>query len=111
MDFADALRHWPGDGFAAALKAVMEGLPPDRLPLSQGGGHYVAAGPLTASVLRTGETPAAVVAKVGIFFDTMLAGCACGDEPQTAPAYCTLRVGIDKASAAATIKVLADEAD
>jgi len=48
------------------------------------------------------------LAEVGIFFTEPVAGCSCGDGPDTVDIYCRLRIRIDKISAAAEIHVIPD---
>ncbi|QDX81758.1 hypothetical protein B9N43_11150 [Denitratisoma sp. DHT3] len=110
MNLVDALRRWPGEGFAAALKAALERLPVHELPLGGGGGLTVADNPVTVSLLEAEATAAAIVAKVGVFYEEILAGCACGDEPQTAAAYREIRVTIDRAGGAAHFETLPESA-
>ena len=97
-----ALRAWPSAAFAATLKGEIEALPAAALPLAQGTAHggHVGDEALTATVLRAADTGAAIEATVGVFFAEIIAGCSCGDEPQSVNAYCELRVRIDRSGAA-----------
>lgn len=110
MNLLDALRQWPGESFAAALKAALERLPAHELPLGGGGGLTVTDGPITVSILEAEATAAAIIAKVGVFYEEILAGCACGDEPQTTAAYRRVRVIIDQADGAAHFETLPESA-
>jgi len=38
----------------------------------------------------------------------IVAGCSCGDDPQSQNAYCAMRVRIDKTTAAAAFAVIDD---
>lgn len=105
-----ALQAWPSAAFAATLKAELERLVPGSLPLDQGTTHGGRAddGAVSVTVLRAAADDAAIVGEVGVFFGEVLAGCSCGDEPQTLNAYCELRVRIDKATAAAAFEPMRD---
>ena len=100
----DSRRAWPGPGFAAVLKAELEALPANSLPLAQGGtlGGYVDDSSIVASVLRITETTGAIGATVGIFFSEILTGCSCSEDPDIQNAYCELVLAIDKHTAMTT---------
>ena len=104
-----SLRDWPSDAFARALKNEIESLAPGTLPLDKGatcGGH-VDDSRITAIVLRSGDDGSAIQADVGIFFDEIVGGCSCGDDPETRNAYCEIRVRIDKATGEAGFAFIA----
>ncbi len=96
-----SLQAWPDDRFAATLKAEIQTLPPGALPLAEGGvlGGYVDDASIVATVLSCRDTPDLLIAEVGIFFGEILAGCSCGDEPETLNSYCELLASIDKKTA------------
>jgi hypothetical protein len=92
-------RHaWPDETFGAILKAEIEALPAGSLPLDQAAlsGWYVDDSHITASVLRVQDDATAIAVDLGIFFAEIIAGCSCGDEPQSQHAYCELKLSIDK---------------
>ena len=102
-----ALRAWGTADFATALKAELEAHASD-LPLDAAAtpGSHVEDGTVTATVLARTEQPDSVCVTVGVFFNETVASCGCGDEPFSQPAYCELRIDIDRASAAATVSVV-----
>jgi hypothetical protein len=57
-------------------------------------------------LLHAADDPNSIRAKVGIFFDEILGGCSCGEEPASLQSYCELLVRIDKATAEAQFSVL-----
>ena len=46
-----------------------------------------------------------IQAKVGVFFNEIIGGCSCGDDPLSENAYCELQVSIDKVTAEAEFSV------
>lgn len=102
-----SLYAWPDVAFAATLQAELEALPAGSLPLDKASinGWHVDDSHITATVLRVRDETAAIAADVGIFFAEIIAGCSCGDAPQSQHSYCELRVCIDKDSGVATFAV------
>ena len=111
--FADTLSLWPTDAFVPSLKRELERLRAGSLPLVGAtvlSGHVEDA-PVVASVLSAEEHSRSVQARVGVFFNEVLAGCSCGDDPIMQPAYCELRVMIDKATARVTFAPCPQDGD
>lgn len=100
---------WGSPAFQAELKRELESRA-DMLPLQQGvaQGGVADASNLAASVFGVREDDGTIHAEVGVFFNEVVAGCNCGDDPMDLHAYCVMRVSIDKASAHASVVVLAD---
>jgi hypothetical protein len=98
-----SLRAWPEATFPATLKAEIEALPAGSLPLDQVtiNGWHVDDSHITATVLRVKDDTMAITADLGIFFTEIIAGCSCGDEPQSQQTYGELTVRIEKSTAAA----------
>ena len=106
----NAARARGTEALKSTLKRDIENLGGAGLPLQAGtqhGGH-VDDRHLSATILDVAETGAVVQAKVGVFFDEVVGGCSCGDEPFTASAYCELRVRLDRRSGEATFEPVAD---
>ncbi|HEY9199551.1 MAG TPA: glucosamine--fructose-6-phosphate aminotransferase [Gammaproteobacteria bacterium] len=101
----NALRAWGSADFAATLKAELENFAANRLPLNGGAtpGSYIADEPVTVTLLQSTETAAGIQTRVGVFFTEIIANCSCGDEPVFQPAYCELRIDIDRITAAAAL--------
>lgn len=99
----DAVRAWPSEAFATILKYEIENLPAGSLPLEQGlaCGGRVDDSRVTATFLRSQEDGETILADIGVFFEEIIGGCSCGDDPLVQNAYCELRVRIDKATGAA----------
>jgi hypothetical protein len=106
----EALRAWNTNGFAAALTRELAALGPAVLPLQQGlsASSYALDGPVTAMFLSATETPTHLLARLGIFYSGIIAGCNCADDPspvEAQPEYCEISVCIDKADARAEISL------
>jgi len=106
----NALRAWNSETFAWVLKAEIEGMDVATLPLHAGctQGGLVGDADITATVFEGIDEGPTILAEVGIFFTELVAGCSCGDGPDTIDTYCRLRIRIDKISAAAEIHVIPD---
>lgn len=102
-----SLRAWSTPDFAAALKAELEPRATD-LPLDAAAtpGSHVEDAAVTITLLARAEQADGICVTVGVFFSETVASCGCGDEPFSQPAYCELRIGIDRATAAATVSVV-----
>jgi len=102
-----SLHAWPGETFSGTLKAEIEALPAGSLPLEKATltGWHIDDSHIVATVLRTEEDATGIAAAVGIFFAEIIAGCSCGDEPQSQSNYCELQVIIDKGTGNATFAV------
>ncbi len=94
--------------FARQLKRELEHLQPGTLPLEQATtqGGQVDDGNISATVVEVREDGGVVHARVGIFFNEIVGGCSCGDEPLSVNAYCQIQVSIDRASAEAEFAVI-----
>ena len=94
--------------FAQQLKRELEHLPPGTLPLEQATtqGGQVDDSNISATVVAVREDGAWILARVGVFFNELVGGCSCGDDPLSVNAYCQIQVLIDRASAEAEFAVL-----
>ncbi len=86
--------------FAARLKAAITQLPPGSLPLQQATtqGGLVDDSQITVTVLDSHRDDDGIVARIGVFFDEVVGGCNCHDDPICTHCYCTLQVNIDARS-------------
>lgn len=103
-----SLQAWDTPAFVPTLKAEIEALPPDSLPLeaatTQGG--RVGGERVTVSVLRAEDAGDAIRVRLGVFFTEVVGGCSCGEEAVALQARCELRVEIAKDDAAARFTLL-----
>jgi hypothetical protein len=110
MRFGAALAAWGTDRFADVLRAEIEKLGLEQLPLQQGlrVTSHVSDKPIQATILELAEEPGIVRARAGIFYSGIIAGCSCADDPTSqseTPEYCEVSVEIDRKTADAIIKL------
>lgn len=106
-----ALAAWRTPAFHDVLTDDVRQLGVEGLPLQQGlaQGSYTRGENLQVSILGVSEAPDAIEVKAGLFYTSIIAGCACeGDPTPTSdlPEYIEVRIEIDKASGEATINLL-----
>ena len=95
------------------IKQQIEQLDPSLLPLQQGltHGSHVTDDPVNAVILDSSEVEDSIRIKAGIFFQSIIAGCSCADDPtpiDTNQEYCELEFSIDKSTGEASVKLLED---
>jgi hypothetical protein len=97
------------DGFERTLKRELEALGPDSLPLQRGThrGGQVDDSDISVTVIDAAQEGGLVVARIGVFFNEIVGGCSCGDDPLCENAFCEIRVEIDRATAEARFEALA----
>lgn len=103
-----SLRAWGTPKFQAVLKQEIEQLGAEDLPLQQGlsTGNYVSKTPFTVLVHSVAETENLIRVKVGIFYQGIIGGCSCTDDPTPVSdinEYCEVQLEIDKVSAITTV--------
>ena len=108
-----SLRAWGSADFETILKREVEELGSDQLPLQQGLSlsSHVAESPFTMMIHRVAETEDAIRIKAGIFYQGIIAGCSCADDPTPANEnneYCEVQLVIDKKTAATEVALFAD---
>ena len=104
-----------GEGFRAAVKAEIEALDVELLPLQEGlsRSSHVSADRVGATILRVEEGDGRIRVKAGLFYTGIIAGCSCADDPTPVDAlteYCEVWIDIDPATGAGSV-ALANEAD
>ncbi len=101
---------WQTEAFGPTLKREIETMGAEVLPLDQGTsqGGFVDDSKITATFLSVIDRGHSIVAEVGVFFTEIVAGCSCGDEPDSINAYCRMQIHIDKTTAEANIRVVPD---
>lgn len=103
-----ALRDWSTGAFEQSLKNELLQLDPDLLPLQQGvaRGGYADPGRLAITLLEKSATATHLVARVGLFYHEIIAGCSCGDDPVVEHAYSEMRIRIERQSAVVDFELL-----
>ena len=110
---AAALQAWGDDDFARRLRDAL--LAADALfaPLQRAitRGSHALVEHAELLVLRSAERDGVLQLDAGVVYASITPGCACEGDPtpmSELPEYATLRIRIDRASAAATVELLAD---
>lgn len=108
-----SLRAWGTPKFQADLKQEIEQLGAENLPLQQGlsTGNYVSNTPFTVLVHSVAETENLIRVKVGVFYQGIIGGCSCTDDPTPVSdinEYCEVHLHIDKVSAITTVELAAE---
>ncbi len=106
-----SLRAWGSTDFVAVLKREVEELGAEHLPLQQGlsVSSHVAGSPITMMIHRVAETENVIRIKAGIFYQGIVAGCSCADDPTPASEnneYCEVQLDIDKTTAATEVALV-----
>ena len=108
-----ALSAWGTPGFYELLKQEVAQLDYAKLPLQQGlsTGNYVSDAPITVSIHSVLEMGNMIRVNVGIFYQGIIGGCSCTDDPTPASdinEYCEVQLDIDRASAITTVLLVKD---
>jgi len=106
-----SINTWPGDSFNATLKAEIENLPLDLLPLNKAAtrGGYVGDDKISCTILNIQEQTDYIHIKTAIFFTEILICCGCGDDPVPENAYCELAITLDKRTGNAQFEIIEHE--
>ena len=103
-----SLAQWGTKQFSKTLKQELESLAKGVLPLesatTQGG--LVDDSNISALINHFSENDTSIQTKVGIFFNEVVAGCNCDDDPVADNTYCEILESIDKISAATEFKLI-----
>ena len=71
-------------------------------------GNYVIDSPVTVVINKIGERENQIHVKLGVFFQTVVSGCSCADDPTPTVEnneYCEMSLEINKATAVANISI------
>ena len=106
-----ALSAWGTPEFENVLKAEIEQLGVDQLPLQQGlsTSSYALDSSLKARIIKVSDDANCISAKVGLFYTGVIAGCNCADDPtpvEEQNEYCEVRLDINKSTAGMTVTLL-----
>ncbi len=97
--------------FRETVKAEIEALNGNQLPLQQGLRHssHAITELFSATVLSTSDDQEFLYVKAGIFYSGIIAGCNCADDPSPVDKlneYCEIKLEICKTTAQARISLL-----
>ena len=106
-----SMQAWGTPEFTSVLKQEIAQLDREELPLQQGlsTGNYVCDTPLTVLIHSVAEAGNMIRVKAGIFYQGILSGCSCADDPTPTSEvneYCEVLLEIEKAGANATVEMV-----
>jgi hypothetical protein len=109
----ESVKAWGSPDFNEVLKDEIEHLDPALLPLQQGLTFTSQAldGEFSVMVISAAGQPGFIHARVGIFYEGILGGCNCADDPtpvEPQNEYCEAVLVIDRATAEASIALAGD---
>lgn len=110
---AKSLNAWGTPDFEDVLKAEIEQMGAEQLPLQQGlsTSSYALDDKLKARIIAVSEEAGFIRTKVGIFYAGITPGCSCADDPtpvEEQSEYCVVQLDIDKTTAETTVALLAE---
>lgn len=108
-----SLAAWGTPEFRDVLKAEIEALGVSQLPLvhAMTGGSVPLEGSIETMILDVSEINDSIHIKAGIFFKSIIAGCACANDPTPENEnneYCELMLEINRASSEALVDLISE---
>jgi len=108
-----SLNAWGTPDFEGILKAEIEQLGAEQLPLQQGlsTSSYALDDKLNVRIISVSEGANFIRAKVGIFYTGIIAGCNCADDPtpvEEQNEYCEVQLDINKMTSETTVALVAE---
>ena len=108
-----SLEAWATPGFENTLKAEIQELEPNILPLQEGlsQSSYVSDTDISVLILDISETVDNILAKIGIYYAGVISGSCCADDPTPMSEqneYCEVQFTINKLTAETTVSLLND---
>lgn len=99
----DSLKSWGSADFKKTVKFEIEKLGNDVLPLNQATcqGGIADDSDISALINSTTEDETHLLINIGVFFNEIIAGCNCSDDPAMENTYCELLLTINKENAEA----------
>lgn len=113
FDLSPCLSHWQTDNFKYALEEQLKQLPEGSLPLvyAMQTGSYPLADSLRVMILDSTQNSDEIILNCGLFFDSVIAGCNCADDPtpvERYPEYGEFTFTINKHSGKARCQISKD---
>ena len=105
-----SLRAWGSPEFETTLKEEIAQLGADVLPLQEGlaVGSIGLEDSVGAMILGVTEVPGTLHVRAGIFYSSILSGCACADDPTPEnenAEYCEVELDIDRATGETRVRL------
>ena len=106
----ESVQAWGTEDFRVILRQEILQLDARLLPLQQGlsTGSYALIEPLDVTLISSSEEKDRILARVGLFYTSVIAGCNCADDPtpeETYNEYCEVLFSIDLLSGETTISL------
>lgn len=107
----NALNAWERTEFDELLRADIDQMTVDQLPLQQAivSSSYALDTNIKSIIINKTDDSDAIQIKAGIYYTGIIAGCNCADDPSPAdeiPEYCVVQIEIDKRTAETKIILL-----
>lgn len=112
IELKNTLSAWHTDSFNRVLKNELEALESTQLPLRDGltqGSHIAEDRGFKIMIINTQDDDQEIRIKIGVFFSSIIAGCACADDPtplDTCDEYCEFLLFVDKTTAQARVSLI-----
>lgn len=110
----NTLAAWASEDFAAILKAELNTLGSDVLPLQAGLRYasHISNEEASYMILNTHINGEILVVKLGVFYKGIVSGCSCADDPSPnteTNEYCVIELKINSRNAETEVRILHDE--
>ena len=109
----ESVQAWGTPNFGNTLKQEILRLDALLLPLQQGlsTGSYALADQLAVTLISSSREEGRILAKVGLFYTSVIPGCNCADDPtpeEKFNEYCEALFSIDRLTGETAISLLTD---
>jgi hypothetical protein len=113
IQLSKSLQAWKTPDFNKILKAEIEELEVEALPLQQGlsQSSYAADSKFQVIIIGVAEDPEFIRATTGIFYTGLIPGCSCADDPTPVSEYfeyCELQFNISKRTAEVAVILMSE---
>ena len=97
----NALNCWGSNSFDSVFKDELKHAQSGTIPLHQGTsqGGIVDDNNISVLILNSDEVDDFIKIKTGIFFNEIIGGCNCHDDPVSENSYCEMEISINKKTA------------
>jgi len=112
-DLQRSLKAFGSPDFAAVLREELAAFGPDALGLQQAlsAGNTALSDGIGIMILHHLETSDTLQVRAGVFFTSVLGGCACADDPTPEnenAEYCEIEITIDRRTGEALVRPAGD---
>lgn len=113
LQLPQSLAAWNTPQFESVLKNELEQVDGKLLPLQQGlaRSSYALTDNFSISIITVSDEPDCIRVKAGIFYQGIIPGCSCADDPtpiDEMTEYCVVQLDIDRRTAETAITLLDD---